>query len=82
MGTLAQRLLLPADQTGVSLSGRQVYGMVTAKVKSEGAENVPEFSDLPDSVPATGQTVGSGAGGHMIVSTEDAWAGAQEEGTC
>lgn len=56
--------------------------MVTAKLKSEGAENVPEFSDLPDSVPATGQTVGSGSGGHMIVSTEDAWAGAQEEGTC
>lgn len=56
--------------------------MITVKVKSEGAENVPEFSDLPDSVPATGQTVGSGAGGHMIVSTEDAGVGAQEEGTC
>lgn len=82
MGAPAQRLLLPVDQMGVSLSRRQVYGMVTAKLKSEGAENVPEFSDLPDSVPATGQTVGSGSGGHMIVSTEDAWAGAQEEGTC
>lgn len=33
-------------------------------------------------LPETGSNCGDGVGGHMIMSTEDAWVGAQEKGTC
>lgn len=55
------------------------------KVKSEGAENVPNSMTFLTLCQQQAQTVRGGrgrVGSNMISSTEDTWVGVEEEGIC